>query len=428
MAAVTQNLTAGLSRTQKQEVFQTLREMRVLEADRPIAATMAEEAQALADTLPALRERNPRMAKEIDEAVAATTHARLHVETEVTADRAALQLAAPHRASGQFLAALRRASAGDAQAMAFVEAARVELVEARQTAGSAEPAPLAPGMLSVAALMAWTARQHEERTRLDPNASDQERQDAKAARQLAEFQGMRNDEALRERSNMQGRNKEPEAGVNIIDSAGSFGAATSSNALPHNYVLQNRAIYHVADPHHPLMKDDGRRLRIPRQFDTKTVQAVIAVAEARGWEHLTLHGDPEFRRAVWIEASARGLDVQGYRPSAVERAQLERTHAARDQHKNASQAFLGATNAKARIAAMKEHPDLKDAFALEAAAHAFTRERVTPARRSELLTRMRQAIAHDLERGQPVPAVHLKRDPDKQRTANRHSRAAEHDR
>ena len=63
-------LTAGLSLAEKHEVFQMLREMRVLEADRPIAATMAEEAQALANTLPALREPNPRMGKEIDEAVA----------------------------------------------------------------------------------------------------------------------------------------------------------------------------------------------------------------------------------------------------------------------------------------------------------------------------------------------------------------------
>ena len=433
MAAVAQDgapggLTAGLSRTEKREVFQMLRHMRVLEADRPIAATMAEEAQALADTLPALRDRNPRMAKEIDEAIGATVHARARVEAEVAADRDARKLPASHRASGQFLASLRRASGGNAQAMGDVEAARVELLEAHRTAGAADRAPMPLNILSVAELVASTARQHEERVRLDPASSDEDRQSAKDARKFAEFHSMRNDEALRERSNMPGRNNEPDAGENIIDPTASFGARPRSQALPNNYALHKHAIYHIGDPHHPLMKDDGRRLRVPRQFDTKTIQAVIAIAEARGWGHLTLHGDPEFRRAVWMAAAARGFDVQGYRPSAVERAQMERTQNAHQQHKSASQAFLGATHAKARIEAMKEHPDLKRAFALEAAAHAFTRERVSQGQRNELLKRMRQAIAHELAQGQTLPAVHLKADPTKQRNAKRPARSVEHDR
>ena len=187
MAAVMQDgspqgLTAGISRTEKREVFQMLRQMRVLEADRPIVTTMAEEAQALAETLPALRDRSPGLAKEIDEAVAATTQARARVESEVAADRDALKLSGPQRASGQFLASLRRAGAGDAQARADVEAARVELLEAHHAADSKEQTPSTPGILSVAELMAWTARQHEERVRLDPNSSDEDRQSAKDAR------------------------------------------------------------------------------------------------------------------------------------------------------------------------------------------------------------------------------------------------------
>ena len=433
MAAVMQDgspqgLTAGMSRTEKREVFQMLRQMRVLEADRPIAATMAEEAQALVETLPALRDRSPGLAKEIDEAIAATTQARARVESEVVADRDALKLSGPQRASGQFLASLRRASAGDAQALADVEAARVELLEAHQAADSKEPEPSTPGILSVAELMAWTARQHEERVRLDPKSSDEDRQSAKDARNLAELQGMRNDEGLRERSNMAGHNKELATDENVIDATGSVATAAPSQALPSNYVLHNHALYHVADTERALLKDNGRHLRVPRQFDTKTVQAVIAVAEARGWEHLTVQGDPEFRKAVWIAATARSFDVQGYRPSALERDQLERTQKAQQKHKSASQAFLSATNAKARIAAMKERPDLKNAFALDAAAHAFARERVTPGQRSELLAHMRQTIAHNLAQGQALRAIHLKRDPTKQPSANRFARSVEHDR
>jgi len=41
---------------------------------------------------------------------------------------------------------------------------------------------------------------------------------------------------------------------------------------------------------------------------------MLKVAEHRGWRRLRVDGEEGFRRDVWIQARARGLEVEGYRP------------------------------------------------------------------------------------------------------------------
>ena len=50
--------------------------------------------------------------------------------------------------------------------------------------------------------------------------------------------------------------------------------------------------------------------------------ALVDLAESRGWSALRVTGSKEFRRIVWATASKRGLSVDGYSPSAGERAML----------------------------------------------------------------------------------------------------------
>ena len=51
--------------------------------------------------------------------------------------------------------------------------------------------------------------------------------------------------------------------------------------------------------------------------------ALVDLAESRGWSALRVTGSKEFRRIVWATAAKRGLSVDGYSPSAGERAMLE---------------------------------------------------------------------------------------------------------
>jgi hypothetical protein len=54
------------------------------------------------------------------------------------------------------------------------------------------------------------------------------------------------------------------------------------------------------------------------------VQALVEIAQARGWSAVQVKGAEDFRRLVWQQASRRGIEVTGYQPSDIERAALAR--------------------------------------------------------------------------------------------------------
>lgn len=70
-------------------------------------------------------------------------------------------------------------------------------------------------------------------------------------------------------------------------------------------------------------KDSGKRLTTQSE-NTEVVHSLIEIAQARGWNELTVSGTERFRQEAWRQASLAGLSVRGYRPSAVEQAQLVR--------------------------------------------------------------------------------------------------------
>ena len=41
---------------------------------------------------------------------------------------------------------------------------------------------------------------------------------------------------------------------------------------------------------------------------------MLKVARYRGWSRLKVEGEEAFRREVWVQARAMGIQVQGYRP------------------------------------------------------------------------------------------------------------------
>lgn len=63
----------------------------------------------------------------------------------------------------------------------------------------------------------------------------------------------------------------------------------------------------------PAFRDAGRRLSADRAYPD-TVADMLKVAQHRGWSRLKVEGEEGFRREVWVQARAMGLEVQGYRP------------------------------------------------------------------------------------------------------------------
>jgi len=71
-------------------------------------------------------------------------------------------------------------------------------------------------------------------------------------------------------------------------------------------------------------RDQGRRLTTDRN-DPHIVRDLVAIAQHRGWSTISVRGHSEFRREVWLQARAAGLEVRGYRPTERDRQQAERS-------------------------------------------------------------------------------------------------------
>lgn len=64
--------------------------------------------------------------------------------------------------------------------------------------------------------------------------------------------------------------------------------------------------------------------------DEKTVNAMLDMAQAKGWKSIKLKGTEEFKRQMWLEAQLRGIETKGYKPKeedlvAFKVKQAERT-------------------------------------------------------------------------------------------------------
>lgn len=68
----------------------------------------------------------------------------------------------------------------------------------------------------------------------------------------------------------------------------------------------------------PMFRDRGRSL-VSSQAYPDAVGDMVKIARHRGWDQVRVSGDPTFRREVWIQAQALGLEVQGYRPRERDR-------------------------------------------------------------------------------------------------------------
>lgn len=71
-----------------------------------------------------------------------------------------------------------------------------------------------------------------------------------------------------------------------------------------------------------LFEDKGKTLHTARN-DQQTVQDMLAVAQAKGWDSIKISGSQEFKQQMWLEAESRGIATKGYKPSPEDLAVLE---------------------------------------------------------------------------------------------------------
>ncbi|OTP72873.1 LPD7 domain-containing protein [Caballeronia sordidicola] len=84
-----------------------------------------------------------------------------------------------------------------------------------------------------------------------------------------------------------------------------------------------------ADKHEPKFIDKGPRLAT-REDDRGTAADMVTVAQAKGWQQVTLKGSEPFRRNAWMEAQLAGIKTHGFEPKEQDRAMLEAARRERD--------------------------------------------------------------------------------------------------
>ena len=90
---------------------------------------------------------------------------------------------------------------------------------------------------------------------------------------------------------------------------------------------------------------------VARREDPETIAALVAIAKANCWERIALDVSPEFRRAVWEDATREGLAISGYEPTFAEQERVdEARRSAAKRPDRGEQAGEGAV----------EHPDAAD--------------------------------------------------------------------
>lgn len=110
------------------------------------------------------------------------------------------------------------------------------------------------------------------------------------------------------------------------DSAPEQPATTNIDTLPafvrRHFVRADDQFYYRQKPEQLAFETRGETFRA-HDSSVSVATAMVELAESRGWSALKVKGSKDFRRLVWDAATRHGITVDGYTPTAGERAMLE---------------------------------------------------------------------------------------------------------
>lgn len=174
----------------------------------------------------------------------------------------------------------------------------------------------------------------------------------------------------------------------------------------------------VDQPETVAVVDRGHRMHAFSRETTQVVAAMVVAAECRGWKSLDVSGTDTFRRAAYVEATARGIEVSGYEPSPADRSAGNRGAELMASLRNPRvQAYLKAESPAERKTASAAYPGLDRAFAAEDVARRTleSRPNVGKAAVDAFMTRFRENTAIALDKGRSLPDIGVPKRPNEVR-------------
>jgi hypothetical protein len=168
----------------------------------------------------------------------------------------------------------------------------------------------------------------------------------------------------------------------------------------------------------PAFEDQGRKLVTKTDYQ-EVVRALVAIAQARHWTHITVTGTETFRRAAWLEAAQRGIEVRGFEPSEMDKAQRRRSVRQPDSQERsvvpgptaaaAAREKAQAFRIQDRATVVQAHPDLAPAYGTLAVARRWAeKEFKTQADQDRFVAVTKEMLAQRIETHQAIPAPQVR--------------------
>ncbi len=221
-----------------------------------------------------------------------------------------------------------------------------------------------------------------------------------------------------------------------------------------SYIEIEGKYYFAGRPDSLAFEDRGRRIKTT-QNNPRVAASMVDIAEAKGWERVRVKGKETFRREVWLQGAARGIEVKGYTPREEDLARLKKLVLTRTeketverpvpeqskdrenesrpapvspsvpQDKKEEQADINARallNEKEDLAQLaRENPDLVNDIAAIKMGEKLSRNISNDCDRQRFMDLVRERVAGNYLKGQGVPPIKIR----KERTMERPERAKE---
>lgn len=163
-------------------------------------------------------------------------------------------------------------------------------------------------------------------------------------------------------------------------------------------------------------EDKGQRL-VTRERDDRVAHSMATLAEAKGWKTIRVSGHPEFKQQVWLEASMRGIGVQGYKPSdkdlalLKERQERSLTNSVEPGAKGREEPTQGEVASRRKAANRREDwnhdmPQADGAFVVSAVAEALAKANIkNPRTQAAVVAEVNRRMKEGTDRGHAAPTV-----------------------
>ncbi|MGZ9189004.1 MAG: LPD7 domain-containing protein [Nitrospira sp.] len=102
-------------------------------------------------------------------------------------------------------------------------------------------------------------------------------------------------------------------------------SAAAAESLRRRFLEADNTFYFRVGPGQAAQvafSDHGKRLTTDLD-DPTVIHGMVLRAQEKGWSSFRMKGSEGFKAEVWIQATIAGIEVEGYRPSEIDRARLD---------------------------------------------------------------------------------------------------------